>query len=93
MSSAKRQRSGAVQVTAPFDGSPIGHVPDATGPDVETALATAHGLYRNRDGWLSKPKRIEILNRAAGLIRERRETLALAAAREGGKPLVDSDAR
>tara|TARA_B100000768_G_scaffold165614_1_gene168317 strand:- start:305 stop:583 length:279 start_codon:yes stop_codon:yes gene_type:complete len=86
-------RSGAVQVTAPFDGSPIGHVPDATGPDVETALATAHGLYRNRDGWLSKPKRIEILNRAAGLIRERRETLALAAAREGGKPLVDSDAR
>jgi acyl-CoA reductase-like NAD-dependent aldehyde dehydrogenase len=79
-----------IPVTAPFDGSTISSVPDATHQDVENALATAHALYRNRDGWLPKPRRIEILRRAAEIIKERREELALQAAREGGKPLLDS---
>ena len=79
-----------IPVTAPFDGSDISSVPNATQQDVENALATAHALYRNRDGWLSKPRRIEILKRAAEIIKERREELALEAAREGGKPLMDS---
>jgi acyl-CoA reductase-like NAD-dependent aldehyde dehydrogenase len=79
-----------ISVTAPFDGSDISSVPNATQQDVENALATAHALYRNRDGWLSKPRRIEILKRAAEIIKERREELALEAAREGGKPLMDS---
>jgi len=79
-----------ISVTAPFDGSDITSVPNASKQDVENALATAHALYRNRDGWLSKPRRIEILKRAAEIIKERREELALEAAREGGKPLMDS---
>ncbi len=79
-----------IPVTAPFDGSAISSVPDASQQDVENALATAHALYRNRDGWLPKPRRIEILRRAAEIIKERREELALQAAREGGKPLLDS---
>jgi acyl-CoA reductase-like NAD-dependent aldehyde dehydrogenase len=79
-----------ISVTAPFDGSDITSVPNASQQDVENALATAHALYRNRDGWLSKPRRIEILKRAAEIIKERREELALEAAREGGKPLMDS---
>jgi acyl-CoA reductase-like NAD-dependent aldehyde dehydrogenase len=79
-----------ISVTAPFDGSDISSVPNATQQDVENALATSHALYRNRDGWLSKPRRIEILKRAAEIIKERREELALEAAREGGKPLMDS---
>lgn len=79
-----------ISVTAPFDGSPISSVPNATQQDVENALATAHALYRDRDGWLSKPRRIEILKKAAEIIKERREDLALQAAREGGKPLMDS---
>ncbi|MEC8172275.1 MAG: aldehyde dehydrogenase family protein, partial [Pseudomonadota bacterium] len=58
--------------------------------DVENAMAMAHALHRNRDGWLSKPQRIDILRRAAEIIKERREDLALQAAREGGKPLMDS---
>ena len=77
-------------VTAPFDGSEIASVPNATGKDVENALATAHALYRNRDGWLSKPQRIDILRKTAEIIKERRQQLAVAAAREGGKPLSDS---
>ena len=79
-----------IPVTAPYDGSVIDTVPNATMEDVENAMATAHALYRNRDGWLSKPQRIDILRRAAEIIKERREDLALQAAREGGKPLMDS---
>ncbi|MBG04434.1 MAG: aldehyde dehydrogenase [Rhodospirillaceae bacterium] len=79
-----------IPVTAPYDGSAIDTVPNATMEDVENAMATAHALYRNRDGWLSKPQRIDILRRAAEIIKERREDLALQAAREGGKPLMDS---
>ena len=79
-----------IPVTAPYDGSAIDSVPNSTMEDVENAMATAHALYRNRDGWLSKPQRIDILRRAAEIINERREDLALQAAREGGKPLMDS---
>lgn len=77
-------------VTAPFDGVEIGSVPVADAATVETALATAHRLYRNRDAWLPKAQRISILKKAAEIISERREDLALQAAREGGKPLPDS---
>ncbi len=79
-----------IPVTAPYDGSAVDSVPNSTMEDVENAMATAHALYRNRDGWLSKPQRIDILRRAAEIIKERREDLALQAAREGGKPLMDS---
>ena len=79
-----------IPVTAPYDGSAIDSVPNSTMEDVENVMATAHALYRNRDGWLSKPQRIDILRRAAEIIKERREDLALQAAREGGKPLMDS---
>ncbi len=79
-----------ITVKAPFDEKEIGTVPNATQQDVENALATAHRLFRNRNNWLPKPKRIEILRRTAELIKDRRESLALNAAREGGKPLLDS---
>lgn len=79
-----------ISISAPYDGSVISSVPDATAADVEKALGTAHALYRDRAGWISKPRRIEILRRAAEIIKERRNELAVEAAREGGKPLVDS---
>lgn len=81
---------GEVQVTAPFDGAVIKTVPKADAAAVERALATAHRLYRDRAGWIPKHRRIEILQKAAKIIKERREDLALQAAREGGKPLLDS---
>ena len=79
-----------INVTAPFDGSKISSVPNSTKMDVENAMKVAHALYRNRDCWLPKPKRIEILRRTVEIIKERREYLAVQAAREGGKPLKDS---
>lgn len=82
--------SAPLEVRAPFDCSVIGVVATADAGAVETALATAYGLFRKRDAWLPATRRIEILEKAADLLRERSEWLAVEAAREGGKPLVDS---
>ena len=80
----------SLPVTAPFDGSPIGSVAIADAAAVDKALATAHALYNDRKNWLKGGRRIEILNRAADIMQSRFEYLALEAAREGGKPLRDS---
>ncbi len=79
-------------VTSPFDGSRIGSAGIASGADVQTALSVAFELYRDRSQWLSGTERIQILNKAAEIMRDRFEYLAIEAAREGGKPLVDSRA-
>jgi acyl-CoA reductase-like NAD-dependent aldehyde dehydrogenase len=78
------------QIDAPFDGSVIAEVETGDEEVVERALATAYGLYRDRDAWLPAPQRLEILGHAAELMQARRDELALEAAREGGKPLIDS---
>ena len=77
-------------VHAPYDRSVIGEVPTADAAAVEQALASAHALFRDRDAWLPTARRIEILERAQALLRERAESLAIESAREGGKPLIDS---
>ena len=81
---------GVVEVTAPFDGAPLGSLTAADGAGVERALSTAAALARDRDRRLEPYQRIEILERTAALMAERADQLALAAAREGGKPLLDS---
>lgn len=82
--------SRPVTVHAPFDRSVIGEVATADTATVEHALSTAYRLYRHRDGWLPLARRIDILEKAQDLLRSRAETLAVEAAREGGKPLIDS---
>ena len=77
-------------VTAPYDGSVIGSLAVADRDAIEMALANAAALHRDRDRWLSPAARIKILDRTAEIMAERAETLAVAAAREGGKPLIDS---
>ena len=79
-----------LDVHAPWDRSLIATVERGGPPVVEKALDTAYRLFRDRDAWLSAARRIEILRRAAALMQERREELAVEAAREGGKPLIDS---
>jgi acyl-CoA reductase-like NAD-dependent aldehyde dehydrogenase len=78
------------EVCSPFDGSRLATVEQLDRDGAERALATADALFRNRDGWLSPPVRIKILRQAAAIMQQRREQLAVEAAREGGKPLVDS---
>lgn len=80
----------SVEVHAPFDGALIATVEAATREVVDRAYATAYALFRNRDAWLPAAKRIEVLNGAAAIMQQRRDELAVEAAREGGKPLVDS---
>ena len=83
--------AGTMEVTAPFDNAVIATVEQADQAGVEKALTTAYRLYRDRDEWLSPAKRIAILDRAIEIMRERRDELAIEAAREGGKPLIDSE--
>lgn len=79
-----------IGVVAPYDGEVIGSVASAGSSAVERALQTAYRLYRDRDNWLKPHRRIEILEKTAQLMSARAEKLAVEAAREGGKPLVDS---
>ena len=82
--------AGTMTVTAPYDGAKIAELDTAGAAHVEDALAVAHSLFRDRDAWLPLSQRIEILETAAQIMAEHLETLALEAAREGGKPLADS---
>src|SRR4051812_7906609 len=79
-----------VDVRAPFDGRLLATVDVCGWPEVDAALDIAHSLFRDRDAWLPSARRIAILRRAAQLVEERAEELALEAAAEGGKPLADS---
>ncbi len=77
-------------VHAPFDGAPLATLTTIEWPEVDRRLHVAHDLYKNRDAWIPTPKRIQILHKAASIMRSRAEDMAKAAAREGGKPLMDS---
>lgn len=79
-----------VTVYAPWDLAPIATVARADSAAVEQALSNAYALYRDRDKWIPLRERIAILTRAMGIMKDRREQLAVEAAREGGKPLGDS---
>lgn len=79
-----------ITVLAPFNNSEIATLDAATSTDVEKALTTAHDLFNNKSKWLSATQRIAILNKAAVLMREQFDELVINAAREGGKPLADS---
>src|SRR5262249_4429965 len=79
-----------LEVRSPFDESPIATVECYSERELEQAMRTAERLFLDRDAWLSLARRIQILEKAGALMATRAEALALAAAREGGKPLVDS---
>jgi len=82
--------SGVLDVRSPFDGQVLGTVDTGGSQAVEAALDVAYRLFRDRDRWLAPSERISILRRAARRMEEEAEQLALDAAREGGKPLIDS---
>ena len=83
-------KASMLDVTSPYSGEKIGQVPRANADQVEQAMQRAHALFRDRDGWLPLHERVAILDRVADIMRERRDELALQAAAEGGKPLIDS---
>ena len=81
---------GELEVFAPFDRSTIATAKAADSQAVDKALETASRLFRDRDAWLKPYQRIEILDKAAAIMTKRADELAVEAAREGGKPLIDS---
>ena len=81
---------GKMNVVSPFDGSCIGTVDTVGTEGVGEALAVAESLHRDRSNWLGADQRIAVLSRTADLLAERAEMFAMEAAREGGKPLIDS---
>ncbi|MGI9498707.1 MAG: aldehyde dehydrogenase family protein, partial [Geminicoccaceae bacterium] len=82
--------AGIDTVVAPYDGTRIAEVETAGLAHIDDALATAYALFRNQDGWLPLAERVAILERTALIMSEQADLLALEAAREGGKPLMDS---
>jgi len=79
-------------VRSPYDGTPIASFAPADASVIEVALATADGLFRDRDHWIPTPERISILTAVANRIEREVDDLALTIAREGGKPLADARA-
>jgi len=82
--------AGSMEVTAPWDGSVIATVETVGMDGAERALATAHRLASDYDALLPADERMAILSKTAHIIEGRRQELAVEAAREGGKPLLDS---
>jgi acyl-CoA reductase-like NAD-dependent aldehyde dehydrogenase len=82
--------SNVVKVVSPYDLSEIGEVETGGSDVVDLALRNAEQVFADRSQWLSGEKRIAVLERLVTLIEERQDAIAVEAAREGGKPLVDS---
>ncbi len=82
--------AGILRVTAPFDQTLIAEVETCDLTHIDDALQTAYGLFRDRDSWIPLHDRIDILARAVGQMTKDHAELTLLAAREGGKPLCDS---
>ncbi len=73
------------EVASPYDGTPVGRVAQGDEALVERAIAAAHEAFENAD--FPQHERAAVLDRAAELVAERVEDLALTIAAEAGKPI------
>jgi acyl-CoA reductase-like NAD-dependent aldehyde dehydrogenase len=71
-------------VRSPFDGAELGRVPELGPSDVDRAVAAAKAALGEP---LAPVRRAEVLDAAAGLLRERHEDFARLIAAEAAKPL------
>jgi len=82
--------AGNIEVTAPYDGSVIATIETGDSTAAAIALDKAHALFSNKQNWLTAEQRVNILEKTADIMQSRFGELAIEAAREGGKPLLDS---
>lgn len=80
----------SINVSAPWDDAVIATVSTLDSAGIERALSAAYGIYHDKDTWLPPARRIHVLQKTAELMSAQADELALEAAREGGKPLIDS---
>jgi acyl-CoA reductase-like NAD-dependent aldehyde dehydrogenase len=82
--------AGMIEIKAPYDGKVLAKVATAGQTHIEQALTTAYQLFRNKKAWIPLPERIVILEKLQNFLLLHQEELAVGAAAEGGKPLIDS---
>lgn len=77
------------EILSPYDGSVVGHMPVSSAADVEAMIVRARQAF---DVMRKLPRfvRADMLERAADLLRERRDEFARLIAAEAGKPLYDA---
>jgi len=85
-----KSHSKILDVVAPYDKKQLGSVPLSDEKAVNQMLALASHTFQNRDAWLSKTERIQILESFITLLEEHGDSLTQIATQEGGKPLADS---
>jgi acyl-CoA reductase-like NAD-dependent aldehyde dehydrogenase len=73
------------EVRSPYDGAVVGRVAEGDAALVDRAARAAQEAFETAD--FPQHERAALLDRAAALVRERRDDLALAIAAEAGKPL------
>jgi len=73
------------EVRSPYDRTVVGRVAEGDAALVDRAASAAHGAFEAAD--FPQHERAAVLDRAAELVGERGEELALAIAAEAGKPL------
>lgn len=76
-------------IRSPYDGSPVGEMPVCLAEDVELAIGRAQRAFEVMRK-LPRFARADILDRAAGIVRSRRDEFARLIAAEAGKPLYDA---
>ena len=79
-----------IEVIRPWDEQSIARVGVVDGDTALNALDLAYKTFGNRNAWLPRAQRIEILEKVCLLLNECKDELATQAAAEGGKPLIDS---
>ncbi|MFM8792475.1 MAG: aldehyde dehydrogenase family protein [Solirubrobacterales bacterium] len=73
------------EVLSPYDQSLVARVAQGDGGTVDAAAKAAHAAYGKAD--FPQNERAAVLDRAAELVRERRDDLAETIAKEAGKPI------
>ncbi len=73
------------EVKSPYDGAVVARVAEGDAALVDRAVKAAHEAFETAD--FPQYERAALLDRAAALVRERRDDLAVTIAAEAGKPL------
>jgi acyl-CoA reductase-like NAD-dependent aldehyde dehydrogenase len=79
-----------LDVKSAYTSEVIGSLPYSSSTEIEVALQTAVRLFADRSAWLPLLERVAVLERMAALMEVKFDQLAIQAAGEGGKPLLDS---